>query len=146
MGLEACIRGADYTKLRLDVSPGVTAKGSGYHKCPVYPGRVMEPSARWARGGRDKVVMAQAVDSPGMTGITCWAWIFLGPEVRAAEALQGCKQVGFQEVEVGQGLGFDKGGWEGMTLGEMNRRAWSNWRARLRAHKAKEEEKLAAIT
>lgn len=73
MGLEACIRGADYTQLRLDVSPGATAKGLGYPKCLVHPGRVMEPSARWARGGRDKVVTAQAPDFPSVTGITCWA-------------------------------------------------------------------------
>ena len=73
MGLEACIRGADYTKLRLDVSPGATAKGSGYHKCPAYPGRVREPSARWVKGGSDKVVTAQGADSPSVTGITCWA-------------------------------------------------------------------------
>lgn len=49
-------------------------------------------------------------------------------------------------MEAGQGLGFDERGWEGMTLGERNRRAWSNWRARLRAQKAEKEEKLAAVS
>lgn len=65
--------------------------------------------------------------------------------MRAAGVLQGCNQVGFREVEVGQGLGFDEGGWEGMTLEERNRKAWSNWRARLTAQKA-EKEKLAAVS
>lgn len=105
----------------------------------------MEPSARGAKGRRDKVVTAQAADSPGVTGITCRA-CFPGAGGEGSRGSAGLQPGGFPGGGGGAGTRLGKGGWEGMTLGERNRRAWSNWRARLREHKAEEEEKLAAIT
>ena len=105
----------------------------------------MEPSARGARGRRHKVVTAQAADSPGVTGITCRA-CFPGAGGKGSRGSAGLQPGGLPGGGGGAGTRLGKGGWEGMTLGERNRRAWSNWRARLRAHKAEEEEKLAAIT